>query len=140
MEFDMRSVAAAELGKLDKQFLATMASAVDRENGARSTKEGKVTTQLKVIGERPAGGTPETSDLVQNAVAAARAHGLEPTLTASSTDANIPMSLGIPAMTIGSGGKGGRSHSLDEWIDVEKASSLKGMTVSFTTLLAAAGG
>jgi acetylornithine deacetylase/succinyl-diaminopimelate desuccinylase-like protein len=140
MEFDMRSVAAAELGKLDKQFLATMASAVDRENGSRSTKEGKVTTQLKVIGERPAGGTSESSDLVQNAVAAARAHGLEPTLTASSTDANIPMSLGIPAMTIGSGGKGGRSHSLDEWIDVEKASSLKGMTVSFTTLLAAAGG
>ena len=139
MEFDMRSVAAVELQKLDKQFLATIAAAESRENGARSTKEGKVSANLKVIGERPAGDTAETSDLIRHAIAAARSHGLEPKLQAASTDSNIPMSLGIPAITIGSGGNGGRSHSLDEWIDVEKASSLKGMTVSLMTLLAAAG-
>ncbi len=68
-----------------------------------------------------------------------RANGLTPTPTYSSTDSNIPMSLGIPAITIGSGGSGGRAHSLDEWIDVEKGSSLKGMIVGYGILLAAAG-
>ena len=139
MDFDMRSVAPAELARLEKQFLQIIAAAAEGENRARSTQEGKVTAEPKVIGDRPAGGTAASSDLVQYAVEAARAHGLEPKLTASSTDSNIPMSLGIPAITIGSGGKAGRAHSLDEWIDVEKASSLKGMAVSLATLLAAAG-
>jgi di/tripeptidase len=66
------------------------------------------------------------------------AHGMQPTYTYSSTDSNTPMSLGIPAITIGSGGKGDRSHSLDEWIDVEKGESLKGMQVGLTMLLAIA--
>ena len=66
------------------------------------------------------------------------AHGLTPELTASSTDSNLPMSLGIPAITIGSGGSGGRAHSLDEWIDVEKGGSLKGMLPGLAMLLAIA--
>jgi tripeptide aminopeptidase len=139
MEFDMRSVSPVELDRLEKRFLAIMPAAVAGENRARSTKEGEVTADVKVIGDRPAGGTAASSELVQYALKAATAHGLEPNLTASSTDSNLPMSLGIPAITIGSGGKGGRAHSLDEWIDVEKESSLKGMAVSLTTLLAAAG-
>jgi len=57
----------------------------------------------------------------------------------SSTDSNIPISLGIPAITIGAGGRGGRSHSLDEFIDVEKTSAVKGVTVSLAILLAVAG-
>ena len=57
----------------------------------------------------------------------------------SSTDANIPMSLGIPALRIGSGGRGGRAHSLDEWIDVEAEESLRGMSASLLTILAVAG-
>ena len=59
--------------------------------------------------------------------------------SSSSTDSNLAMSLGIPAVTIGSGGKGGRAHSLDEWIDVEKDGSLKGMAVGLGILLATAG-
>ena len=51
----------------------------------------------------------------------------------------MPMSLGIPGITIGSGGSGGRAHSLDEWIDVEKESSLGGMKIGLTMLLATAG-
>ncbi len=139
MEFDMRSVSPAELGKLEKSFLGIMPAAVAAENRSRSTKEGEVTAELKVIGDRPAGSTAASSELVQYALEAASAHGLKPSLTSSSTDSNLPMSLGIPAITIGSGGRAGRAHSLDEWIDVEKGSSLKGMTVSLTTLLAAAG-
>jgi di/tripeptidase len=76
---------------------------------------------------------------VQIARQAVTAHGMTPTLESSSTDANLPMSLDIPAITIGSGGSAGRAHSLDEWIDVEKGASLKGMSVGLTMLIAAAG-
>jgi acetylornithine deacetylase/succinyl-diaminopimelate desuccinylase-like protein len=138
MEFDMRSVSAEELGKLEKRFLDIVAAAVDGENKARSTREGPIVADLKVIGDRPAGRTPETSELVQVAQQAVKANGLTPELQSSSTDANMPMSLGIPGITIGSGGSGGRAHSLDEWIDVEKGASLKGMLPGLTMLLAVA--
>ena len=138
MEFDMRSVSAEELGKLEQRFLAIVAAAVEGENRARSTKEGVVAADLKVIGDRPAGSTPESAELVRVARQAVEAQGLKPQLTASSTDANMPMSLGIPGITIGSGGSGGRAHSLDEWIDVEKGASLKGMLPGLTMLLAMA--
>lgn len=138
MEFDMRSVSADALAALERRFLAIVAASVEAENKARSTREGPVKADPKPIGDRPAGTTPESSELVQTARAAVKAHGLQPELAASSTDANLPMSLGIPAITIGSGGSGGRAHSLDEWIDVEKQASLKGMLPGLTMLLAAA--
>ncbi|QAY75332.1 M20/M25/M40 family metallo-hydrolase [Sphingosinicella sp. BN140058] len=138
MEFDMRSVSADALAALEKQFLGIVAASVETENKARSTREGPISADPKLIGDRPAGGTPEDSALVQMARRAVEAHGLEPELTASSTDSNLPMSLAIPAVTIGSGGSGGRAHSLDEWIDVEKGASLKGMLPGLTMLLAAA--
>ncbi len=138
MEFDMRSVSADELAKLEARRLAIVDAAGAGENAARSTREGAVVAERMLIGDRPAGGTPESAELVQTARAAVQAHGLVPELTASSTDSNLPMSLGIPAITIGSGGSGGRAHSLDEWIDVEKGASLKGMLPGLTMLLAAA--
>ena len=138
MDFDMRSVSADELGKLEQRFLAIVAEAAKGENSARSTREGQVAADLKVIGDRPAGNTPDSAELVRVARQAIEAHGLKPQLGASSTDANMPMSLGIPGITIGSGGSGGRAHSLDEWIDVEKGASLKGMLPGLTMLLAMA--
>ena len=92
-----------------------------------------------MVGDRPAGNTPVHADITQYATAAYRAHGFVPEHAASSTDANIPMSLGIPAIKIGSGGTGGRAHSLAEWIDVEKTASVAGMSASLATLLAVAG-
>ncbi len=139
MDFDMRSVSPAELTKLESRFLQVVAAAVAAENRARSTAEGPITTVNRVIGNRPAGSTAETTRLVRHAKAAISAHGLTPKLTYSSTDSNIPMSLGVPAITIGSGGSGGRSHSLDEWIDVEKTASVKGMSVGLAMLLSTAG-
>jgi acetylornithine deacetylase/succinyl-diaminopimelate desuccinylase-like protein len=138
MEFDMRSEAPAELARLEARFLEVIAAAVAKENAARSTAEGKITAENKVIGNRPAGSTAETSPLVRQAKAAITAHGLTPQLSYSSTDSNIPMSLGVPAITIGSGGSGGRAHSLDEWIDVERGPSVKGMSIGLAMLLAAA--
>src|SRR5690606_8480070 len=138
-EFDMRSENPAELAKLEQAFLAVVKKSVEGENAARSVKEGPITADIKMIGDRPAGETAATQPIVQNAEAIIRANGLEPKSSFSSTDSNLPMSLGIPAVTIGSGGEGGRAHALDEWIDVEKAKSLHGAAVGLGILLATAG-
>ena len=92
-----------------------MREAVDEENKARSTREGPVSADPKMIGDRPCGVTALTSPLVQTTTAVVKAFGLTPSYDIGSTDANIPMSLGIPAVTIGAG-PGGRAHALDEWI------------------------
>jgi acetylornithine deacetylase/succinyl-diaminopimelate desuccinylase-like protein len=140
MDVDMRSESCAELQKIDASFLALVREAVDAENKARLTKEGPVSADPKVIGERPCGETPPQSPLVQAARAAIRAFGLTPSLSISSTDANIPMSLGIPAITIGRGGPGGRQHSPDEWTDVEPAANTRNVQLALAIILAAAGG
>ncbi|MGH6998853.1 MAG: M20/M25/M40 family metallo-hydrolase, partial [Phenylobacterium sp.] len=127
-EFDMRSADAGELAKLDGRFKAIMQAAVDHENKARSTSVGQVSVEIKPIGDRPAGQTDKAAALVAGTAAAIEALGYKPQYAASSTDANAPMALGIPAITIGGGGSGGRAHSLDEWIDVEKSSSVRGMS------------
>src|SRR5262249_15046984 len=99
----------------------------------------RVSVDLKLSGDRPSGQTSPDSPLVQTASALIRAMGMQPRLGFSSTDSNIPISLGIPAITIDSGGLGGRAHALDEWIDVEKTSSVKGITTAMGILLAVAG-
>ncbi|CAN5761067.1 M20/M25/M40 family metallo-hydrolase [soil metagenome] len=139
MDFDMRSESAAELAKLDTKLVAILNAAVEGENAARSTRYGKVSVEVKVIGERPAGATDPKAAIVAATHDAITALGYTPLHEASSTDANVPMSLGIPAVTIGSGGKGGRAHALDEWIDVEKGPSVKGMSVGLAALLTVAG-
>ncbi|MDG2523468.1 M20/M25/M40 family metallo-hydrolase [Caulobacter segnis] len=138
MEFDMRSESPEELEKLHQQFLKIVPAAVEGENAARSTRAGKISADLKMIGDRPGGSTSADTALVKAAQDAIRASGMSPELQFSSTDANMPMSLGIPGITIGSGGTAGRAHALDEWIDVEKGSSLKGMSTGLAILLAAA--
>jgi len=138
-EFDMRSADPAELAKLDARFKAIMHEAVAHENKARSTRVGQVSVELKPIGDRPAGQTPKTSPIVAYTAAAIQALGYTPEYDASSTDANAPMAVGVPAITIGGGGKGGRAHSLDEWIDVEKSGGVKGMSVGLAAVLAVAG-
>jgi hypothetical protein len=65
--------------------------------------------------------------------------GWTPQFNFSSTDANIPISLGIPAITLDSGARGGREHALDEWIDVDKTTSLPGVQAILAILLTVAG-
>lgn len=139
LEVDMRSESADELAKLDQRFLAIVKSAVEQENAARSTRAGRISADVKQIGDRPTGATIPDSEIVLTTAAAVRAAGYLPILGASSTDSNVPISLGVPAVTIGSGGEGGRAHAVDEWIDVAKPESLKGMAVGLSAVLAMAG-
>jgi acetylornithine deacetylase/succinyl-diaminopimelate desuccinylase-like protein len=138
MDVDMRSESCAELQRLDAAFLRILRDAVDEENAARSAKEGAITVDSKLIGERPCGETALDAPIVQAAAAAVRAFDGTPAFTMSSTDANIPMSLGIPAITIGRGGPGGRQHSPDEWTDVDPTLNAKNLQMALAILLAVA--
>jgi acetylornithine deacetylase/succinyl-diaminopimelate desuccinylase-like protein len=139
VDIDLRSESAAELARLDDAFRAIVTAAVEEENTTRSTIDGQIAAEIVTIGGRPAGRTPSDADIVRYAAAAISAQGIAVEEEASSTDANLPMSLGIPAIKIGSGGRSGRAHSVEEWIDVEKAESLRGMTAGLATILAVAG-
>lgn len=139
VDIDMRSEDAAALATLEKQVLGIVAKSVADENAARSTRVGQVSVDPQPIGDRPAGRTPADAAIVQVTQAAVTARGFKPTLDASSTDANIAMSLGVPAVTIGAGGSGGRAHALDEWTDVAKPESVKGMGVGLLALMTTAG-
>jgi tripeptide aminopeptidase len=139
LDVDMRSESPAELANLDGQFRQIVRDATTAENAARSTRAGAISADIRLIGDRPAGATPRDSEIVRLTAAAIRAGGQTPLFVAGSTDANIPISLGIPAVTIGSGGSGGRAHASDEWIDVAKPASLEGMGIGLSAVLAVAG-
>ena len=138
MDVDLRSESCAELDKLDATFTAIVKSAVEDENRARSVAQGRIDADLKVIGERPCGETSMQAPIVQTTTAIVKAFGLEPSYAFSSTDSNIPMSLGIPAVTIGRG-PGGRAHALDEWTDVEPKGVAQSIEVALAILLGVAG-
>ena len=115
MEVDMRSTDAAALSALDGAFHKLLDAAVADEH-ARWGRGGLVLDRQNV-GNRPAGRVPPTAPIVSAAMKASEAVGLPVSLDESSTDANYPISLGIPALTIEGGGRGEGSHSLDEWFD-----------------------
>ena len=117
MEVDLRSAVERELQRLDAFFRRAVRDAVDEENGRRRAGDPPLKIKLDVIGERPTGETSPDSPLVEFAFEATRLLGVEPRLDQSSTDSNLPMSIGIPAITLGAGGTSGCSHTLAEWYD-----------------------
>ena len=139
MDVDMRSESPAELVAIDTAFKKLVAEAVEEENRTRSTAQGRITADVKLIGDRPSGATATDTMLIQTVTASVASYGLTPSYEMSSTDSNIPISKGIPAVTIGRGGRGGRGHSLDEWTDVEKRGAVQAAEVAVTIFLATAG-
>lgn len=117
MEVDLRSAAEAELQRLDAFFRRAVREAVDEENAKRRVADPLLKLKVDLIGERPTGETPADSPLVELAIEATKLLNVEPRLDQASTDSNFPISLGIPAITLGAGGTSGSSHSLDEWYD-----------------------
>ena len=138
MVIDMRSVDCGELKKVEDQFLAIVRAAVDEENAARSTREGPISADPALIGDRPCGETPQGAPIVRMTTAVVEAFGLKPSYSISSTDSNLPMSLGIPAVTIGRG-PGGRAHALHEWTVVEPKADVQSVQVAMAIILAVAG-
>src|SRR2546423_3851065 len=117
MDVDLRSESAEELQRLDAFFRRAAREAAADENAARRPDAPPLELDIKLIGDRPGGTTPADAPLVQLALAATRACGSEPHLDCSSTDANIAIARGLPALTIGAGGTSGNSHTLAEWYD-----------------------
>ena len=135
MAVDIRSNAMPTLLETEKQIMDAIAAGVADEN--RRWNSDQMTHQVKLIGDRPAGQTPIDSRIVQVAARAISGAGVKPVLMGASTDANVPMSLGIPAVIMGSGGKTGGFHARDEWFDPQGA--WKGAQISLTAVLGLVG-
>jgi di/tripeptidase len=116
MDVDLRSVSAEELLKLDAFFRRATREAAEEENAARGVGP-PLELKVDLIGERPGGETPADAALVKIAWEATKAVDAIPMLDQASTDSNIPISLNIPAVTLGAGGTAGNAHSLAEWYD-----------------------
>ena len=116
MEVDMRSADPAALRSLDSQFHRAVDQALAAEN-ARWDQRGRISVEKALVGNRPAGSVPASAPIVQAALSVTRALRLGAELTEGSTDANLAMSLNIPAITIDAGGVGTGSHALGESFD-----------------------
>lgn len=108
IEVDLRATAQADLDVMDEQLRRAVGEAVAAEG---------VESKISLMGKRPSGETSASSRIVQAALEVTHRLGGQPQLDIGSTDANVPMSLGIPAIAIGAGGSSGDVHTSEEWFD-----------------------
>ncbi|HQW67824.1 MAG TPA: M20/M25/M40 family metallo-hydrolase [Gemmatimonadales bacterium] len=142
MEVDMRSESAENLLEMDRRIRAAVDTAVREELARWPTSKAPITVKVDTIGIRPTGGQRDDAYIVRTAMAAATLldDGLAwtPRTGASSTDANIPIALGIPAIAINGGGAGGGAHGTAEWYQ-ETADSYKGPQFALLIITALTG-
>ena len=119
-DIDLRSEDARELERLDESLQVIVERTLQEENRQRATGTAPLTLTVERVGDRPSGLTPRTHPLVQAAVAATRAVGHEHQLACASTDANVPIALGVPAVALGAGGRAGDAHLPTEWYENDK--------------------
>jgi len=125
MEVDLRSESATALASIDAKLQLALTQALDEERARWPQSKVPLSLRVDTIGLRPAGSTPDTSFVVRAAQSAAKVMNIYAPLTISSTDANLAMNLGIPAVTLDGGGIGKGAHALDEWYD-DRADGFKG--------------
>lgn len=113
MEVDMRSIDPDRLAAIDDLFLGVVDEAVAEQN--ERSRSGAIEADVDLVGDRPSGEIPPSDPFVQRAMATVAHFGFEPELARSSTDSNVPIAMGVPAVTVGRGGAGGNAHALDEW-------------------------
>jgi acetylornithine deacetylase/succinyl-diaminopimelate desuccinylase-like protein len=136
MEVDMRSGSQDKIDDIDAVLQAAVEQALQEENAARL--EGPaLTVDVERVGTRPAAPGDQDSPVVQRALAATRSFGIQPVLRISSTDSNLPLSKGVPAVTMSRGGISGNSHAPDEWW--QNVDGHIGIQIGLVTLLAEAG-
>ncbi|MBX2816304.1 MAG: peptidase dimerization domain-containing protein, partial [Saprospiraceae bacterium] len=114
MEIDTRSILPENLDALEVLLHSAVSSAAANQNAIRRLG-AELTYRIEKIGNRPSGELSSDLPLIQRAIAATAHFGKRARLTRGSTNSNIPISLGVPAVTLGRGGKGANAHSLDEW-------------------------
>ena len=117
LKVDIRSEMEAEIERLEYELRAAVAEAVAQENAWARVPGGPLEAEIRVIGRRPAGELPSTARILEIFRAVDAHLGIKTSLQRSSTDANVPISLGIEAVAVGGGGRSGASHSLREWYD-----------------------
>lgn len=137
VEIDLRSESGNHLRDTEQQVRRIAAGALGSANAAPNRTGPALELEVEVIGDRPPGATDPDHPLVQAAVDATRTVGEVPELVASSTDSNIPMALGIPAITMGAGGEAGKAHTPEEWYSNEKGP--EGVLRALLTVLLFAG-
>jgi tripeptide aminopeptidase len=119
--FDARSTDAEQLIRLEVEIHRAVEDAVIEANGEIKNREAKKEHALQFtidqIGDRPAGALSEQTFLFENLRAVDRHFGIRTEPRIASTDANIPLSLGVPALSLGAGGDGGGIHTRNEWYD-----------------------
>lgn len=136
MEVDMRSGSQDKLDDIDAVLQAAVEQALQEENAGRALGDA-LTVDVERVGTRPAALGDPQSPLVQRAMAATLAYGVEPELRISSTDANLPISIGVPAVTMSRGGDGGDAHAPSEWW--ENVDGHVAIEIGILTLLSTAG-
>ncbi|MFL5561137.1 MAG: M20/M25/M40 family metallo-hydrolase [Gemmatimonadaceae bacterium] len=137
VEIDLRSVSQDLIERLARETRAVVDTALGEENDRRARGTPPLECTVEMIGDRPGGETPESHELVTAAVEATRLIGRTPELGAASTDANVPIALGIPAIALGAGGRGGDAHTPQEWF--ENADGAAGIARLLTVACQAAG-
>ena len=125
MEIDMRSENPERLNEIDALLKTAVQEALEEQNRIRRAGPA-LTVDVDMIGNRPSGSLSERLPIIQRAIAATHLLDGTTSFSTSSTDSNIPISMGIPAITIGRGGRGGNAHSFDEWwVDREAYRSIQ---------------
>jgi len=119
LDVDLRSEEPRSLARLDETVRAALQQALNEENAHRLPNTPPLALDVRRVGDRPSGITPRSHPLVQAAVAATRAVGQEHQLACASTDANVPIALGVPAVALGAGGRAGDAHLPTEWYENE---------------------
>jgi len=135
--FDLRSTDPEQLIRLEVELYRAVEDAVMEANRGQRGEAGLVRFTIDKIGDRPAGRLPAASELMALVEAVDRHLAIRTEMRLASTDANIPLSLGVPAVSIGGGGEGGGIHTHGEWYDA-KGRDL-GLRRILLLLLAAAG-
>ena len=136
LEIDLRSAGTRALDHVEAELHRAVAAAVDDENARRARGTRALVSRITRIGDRPGGETDADHPLVAAARAITLVTGGEPELAIASTDANVPIGLGIPAIAIGAGGQGGDAHSPTEWF--ENVNGTRGVARALAIILAAA--
>lgn len=119
-DVDLRSEEPPALEQLDAAVQSAVAQALNDENRHRISGTDPLTVDIRRVGDRPSGLTPRTHPLVQTAVAATWAVGHDHQFACASTDANVPIALGVPAVALGAGGRAGDAHLPTEWYENDK--------------------